>query len=219
MSRYIVCEAEQRTSQWYADRLGRVTGSKAACVSAKDRSGKNEGVTRANYRMDLVLERITGQPAGQSFEESKDMAWGNEQEPFSRMAYDIQMGLDVRQSGFVYLPDVMSGTSVDGFITDGGRKGFWESKSPKSKNHYAYLRAGVVPSEYMTQVIHGFWITGCEFCDFQSFDPRMPEKLRVFIKRVERAEVLEQIAAHEAAALQFLVEVDEEEKHMRLLAA
>lgn len=219
MSRYIVCEAEQRTPQWHADRIGRVTGSKAGCVSAKDRSGKSEGVTRANYRMDLVLERITGLPAIQSFEETKDMAWGNEQEAFSRMAYDIQMGLDVRQSGFVYLPDVMAGTSVDGFVVDNGRLGFWESKSPKSKNHYAYLRANVMPSEYMPQVIHGFWITGCEFCDFQSFDPRMPEKLRVFIKRVEREEVLEQIAAHETAVLQFLAEVGDEEQHMRLLAA
>ena len=220
MSRYIVCEAEQQTPQWFRDRLGRVTGSKANCVSAKARTGSGEGVTRANYRMDLVLERITGLPAAPTFAEREDMQWGNEQEPLSRMAYDIHTGLDIQRSGFVYLPDVMAGTSVDGFVTDErSRPGFWESKSPKSKNHYAYLLADKVPAEYMPQVIHGFWVTGCEFCDFQSYDPRMPEKLRVFIKRVERADVLDLINAHEAAVLQFLAEVDAEEKAMRLLAA
>lgn len=219
MSRYIVCEAEQRTPQWYIDRMGRVTGSRANCVTAKDRSGKGEGVTRAGYRMDLVLEVITKAPTKPSFSESEEMAWGNEQEPFSRMAYDIQTGLDLTTSGFVYLPDVMAGTSVDAFVIDDGRKGFWESKSPKSKNHYGYLLADKVPSEYMPQVIHGFYVTDCEFCDFQSYDPRMPEKLRTFIKRVERADVLDQIKAYEASVIQFLMEVDAEIKQMQLRSA
>lgn len=219
MSRYIVCPAPQGTPQWHLDRMGKVTGSKAECVTAKDRSGKGEGVTRANYRMDLVLERITGKPAAPTFAENESMQWGNEQEPFSRMAYELQRDLTIEESGFVYLPDLAAGTSVDGFLTDRGRRGFWESKSPKSKNHYAYLRAGVLPPEYTPQVIHGFYVTGCEFCDFQSFDPRMPEKLQTFIVRVEREAVAEQIAAYERALLQFLLEVDAEEQQLRLLAA
>lgn len=219
MTRYITCAAPQGTEQWHLDRLGKVTGSRADCVSAKSRDGKSEGVTRANYRMDLVLERLTQKPAAPTFVENEAMQWGNEQEPASRMAYERIRGLDITQSGFVYLPTIAAGTSVDGFVEDAGRRGFWESKSPKSKNHYAYLRGGVLPTEYAPQVVHGFWVTAADFCDFQSFDPRMPEKLQTFITRIERAAVEKQIEAHERAVLQFLMEVDAEEQQMRLLAA
>ena len=219
MSRYIVCPAPQGTPEWHLDRLGKVTGSKAECVTATDRTGKKEGATRANYRMDLVLERITGKPAAPSFAENEAMQWGREQEPFSRMAYELQRDLTIQESGFVYLPDLAAGTSVDGFILDRGRRGFWESKSPKSKNHYAYIRGGVLPAEHTPQVIHSFYVTGAEFCDFQSFDPRMPEKLQTFIVRIEREEVAKQIEEYERALLQFLLEVDAEEQQLRLLAA
>lgn len=219
MSRYIVCPALQGTPQWHLDRLGKATGSKADCVTAMDRTGKKEGATRANYRMDLVLERITGKPAAPTFIENESMQWGTEQEPFSRMAYELLRDLTIQESGFVYLPDLAVGTSVDGFIVDNGRRGFWESKSPKSKNHYAYLKGKVLPAEHAPQVIHGFYVTGAEFCDFQSFDPRMPEKLQTFIVRVEREEVATQIAEYERALLQFLLEVDAEEQQLRLLAA
>lgn len=217
MSRFIVSQHEQGTDGWRMDRLGKVTGSACAAVFATVKSG--EAATRANLRMALVLERITQVPTPQGFQETEDIAWGNLQEPHSRMAYELERDLVIEQQGFAYLPDVMAGCSVDGVIRDGGRIGFWESKSPKSKNHYGYLRSGAVPTEYMPQVIHTFWITGYDFCDFQSYDPRMPLKLRTFIKRVERAEMADRIAAHERGVLQFLMEVDAEEKQMRLLAA
>ena len=217
MSRFIVSPHAQGTDEWRQDRLGRVTGSSCAAVFATVKSG--EAATRANLRMDLVLERITGTPTPQSFKETEDIAWGKEQEPHSRMAYELARDLVIEEQGFAYLPEIMAGCSVDGVIKDGGRTGFWESKSPKSKNHYGYLRAAAVPSEYMPQVIHSFWVTGFDFCDFQSFDPRMPPKLRTFITRIERCDVLDRIEAHERGVLQFLMEVDAEEKQMRLLAA
>jgi hypothetical protein len=217
MSRYIVSPHAQGTHGWRMDRLGKVTGSCCAAVFATVKSG--EAATRANLRMALVLERITQTPTPPTFSETADIAWGKEQEPFSRMAYELDRDLVIEEMGFAYLPTIAAGCSVDGLIRDRGRLGFWESKSPKSKNHYEYLRAGTVPSEYMPQVLHNFWITGADFCDFQSYDPRMPEKLRTFIKRIERAEVAERIEAHERGVLQFLMEVDAEEQQMRLLAA
>jgi hypothetical protein len=217
MSRFIVSPHAQGTDEWRADRLGRVTGSACSAVFATVKSG--EAATRANLRMSLVLERITKTPTPPSFQETEDIAWGKAQEPHSRMAYELERDLVIEEQGFAYLPDVMAGCSVDGVIQDAGRMGFWESKSPKSKNHYGYLRGGGVPTEYMPQVIHTFWITGFDFCDFQSYDPRMPPKLRTFIKRIERADVLDRIEAHERGVLQFLAEVDAEEKQMLLLAA
>lgn len=217
MSRFIVSPHPQGTDAWRLDRLGKVTGSCCAAVFATIKSG--EAATRANLRMALVLERITGVPTPQSFQETEDIAWGKTQEPHSRMAYELERDLVIEEQGFAYLPDIMAGCSVDGVIRDNGRVGFWESKSPKSKNHYAYLKAKKAPAEYMPQVLHTFWITGYDFCDFQSYDPRMPSKLRTFITRIERADVAAQIEIHERGVLQFLAEVDAEEQQMRLLAA
>lgn len=214
MSRFITCDAAQGTEQWHQDRLGKVTGARCAGIFASVKSG--EAAARANLRMTLVLERLTGKPAAQSFADNEDIKWGREQEPFSRMAYEIQKDLVVRESGFIYLPDIAAGCSLDGFVDDNGRPGIWESKSPKSKNHYECLVSGDVPKMYMPQVTHNLWITGAEFCDFTSFDPRMPEKLQFFCVRVERDQ--KRIDEHSSAVLQFLREVVKEELEMKLLA-
>jgi hypothetical protein len=191
-----------------------VTGSACSAVFAKLKSG--EAATRANLRMDLVLETVTGNPPEEGYK-SPEMIWGTEQEPFARMAYEMAKGFDVTESGFVYLADgTKAGCSVDGFVVDGGRKGFTEYKCPKSKTHWGYILGGVAPSEYMNQITHNFWITGAAFCDFMSFDPRMPEKLREFHVRIERDEAA--VQAHAAGVIQFLMEVDADVKKMRQLA-
>jgi predicted phage-related endonuclease len=187
-----------------------LTGSTVAAIYAK-----GEGTTRAALRGELVLERMTGEPQAQPFE-SEDMAWGNEQEPFSRMATEAATGLDIAQCGFLYLPRIKAGCSVDGLIEEGGVLGIWESKSPKTKTHYAYLLAGVIPPAYRPQVIHNMWVTGAQFAIFTSYDPRLPGNLGTLIVRIERDQA--EIDAHERAVLQFLAEVDREEKLMRLKA-
>ncbi|AVS68157.1 exonuclease [Paracidovorax avenae] len=216
--RYIVCNAAQGTRQWFLDRLGRVTSSNAHRALARG-NGMEEAVSRSGYRMELVLERITGRPTPLGFLETEAMTWGKQQEPFSRMAYEVARGIDIAQAGFVYLRDIAAGASVDGFLVERGRRGIWESKSPKSKNHYAWLMAGKVPAEHMPQIVHELWVTGADFCDFQSYDPRMPKGLTTFIRRVEREEIADRLEAHERAILQFLLEVEAEEHRMRQLAA
>ena len=210
MSRFIISPHAQRTPGWHQDRLGKLTGSTAADIYAK-----GEGKTRAALRGELVLERITGKAKFQPFE-TEDMAWGNEQEPFSRMATEAATGLDIAQCGFLYLPRIAAGCSVDGLIEDAGVLGIWESKSPKTTTHYAYLLAGVIPPAYRPQVIHNMWVTGAQFAIFTSYDPRLPGNLGTLIVRIERDQA--EIDAHERAVLQFLAEVDREEKLMRLKA-
>lgn len=212
MSRYIVCQHEQGTEGWFNDRLGLVTGSVVSAVFATVKSG--EASTRADLRMDLLLERITGaaQPKGYT---SPEMAWGTEQEPHARMAYEMTKGLDIAESGFVYLPDIKAGCSVDGFIYDGGKVGIYEAKCPKSKTHWGYINAGVMPSTYKAQVTHNLWITGADFCDFMSFDPRFDPVLQQFHFRVWRNEA--EINQHAAGVRQFLLELDADEKKMRAL--
>lgn len=211
--RYITCTHPQGSEGWFSDRLGKVTGSSVSAVFAKIKTG--EASTRADYRMDLVLERITGKPTEPDFVKTKDMERGNEMEPHARMGFEIATGLDVRESGFVYLPDVAAGCSVDGWIEQDGKIGIFEAKCPKSKTHYGYLLAGVAPSQYMPQITHNMWVTGAEFCYFTSYDDRMPEGLQQFIIRIDRNE--DAIREHEAGVLQFLKEVDADEAKMRKL--
>lgn len=207
MSRFCVCDAPQGSDQWKADRAGKATGSRAKDMLATIKSG--EAAARRDYRTQLVTERLLRAPADDDFI-SGPMKWGIEQEPFARMAYEERTGLIVRESGFVYLPDLAAGCSVDGFVTEAGRNGLVEIKCPKSATHFSYLLGRKLPSEHEPQVIHNLWITGAEFCDFVSFDPRLPVRLQLFIVRVERDE--ERIAKHEQAVRLFLDEVDAMEK-------
>ncbi len=199
MARYIESPHPQGTPEWMADRLGKVTGSNADALFT---GGK--GKVRDGYREDLVVEIMNGVASKSSFTNAKT-EWGHEQEPFARMAYEGETDLTVTQHGFFYLPNQAAGCSVDGMLVDGGRVGVWEAKCPDGKTHYRYLLGGVVPSEYIHQVDHNLWITGADFADFVSFDPRAPQELQLFHVRYERDEA--RMAAHGAAVFQFLLEV------------
>lgn len=208
MSRFIISPHAQRTPGWHEDRLGKLTGSVVADIYAK-----GDGKTRAALKARLVLERIMRKSLEPDFE-TPEMQWGNEQEPYSRMATEQATGLDIAQPGFIYLPRIAAGCSLDGMLEENMRLGIWESKSPKTKTHYAYLAAGVLPPEHRPQVVHNMWVTGAQFALFTSYDPRLPGSLSTFIVRIERNQA--EIDAHEREVLQFLAEVDREEKLMLL---
>ena len=163
--------------------------------------------------MQLVTERLTGAPVENGFV-SNDMIWGIEQEPFARMAYEEATGLIVNEAGFLYLPDVAAGCSVDGLIEGGG---LFEAKCPKSATHISYLLANRIPPAYEPQLIHNLWITGEQFADFVSFDPRLPAHLQMFCIRMERDDA--KIKAHEEEVLQFLSEVDNLVQKLEKVAA
>lgn len=214
MSRYILSEHAQGTDGWKAARAGKATGSRAGDILAKIKTG--EAAARRDYRVQLVTERLTGAPAADGFV-SKEMQWGTEQEPFARMAYEIATSAIVKEAGFAYLPEIAAGCSVDGFIDDGGVMGLLECKCPKSATHIGYLQAGKLPSTYEPQILHNMWVTGAEFADFVSFDPRLPENLQLFRIRVVRDEA--KIKAHEAEVMLFLSEVADLETQLRKRAA
>ena len=79
---------EQRTEEWFAARLGKVTASRVNDVMAKTKTGYS--ASRDSYMTQLVLERIT-QTKAEGFT-SQAMQWGVEQEPFARAAYEACQG-------------------------------------------------------------------------------------------------------------------------------
>jgi hypothetical protein len=210
MKPYLICDAPQRSPEWFAARAGKATGSRAAAICAKGKGGA-EAVTRRDYRFQLAVERLTGLPCEDGYV-SKEMQWGTEQEPFARMAYEAHTGEIVQETGFLYLPNAPAGCSVDGLI---GQDGFQEIKCPKTATHLTWLLEGRLPPDHVPQTTHNFYITGAEFMDFVSFDPRVPEQLRLFVVRVMRNEMKAELAAHETELHRFLGEVDALEAQLR----
>jgi hypothetical protein len=143
-----------------------------------------EAASRRDYRAELIAERLTG--GAEDHYVSKEMKFGTEQEPFARTAYEIVTENIVDQVGFIFHPRLdFAGASPDGLI---GEDGGLELKCPKTTTHLAYMIAGTVPKEYQDQMLWNMACAEREWWDFASYDPRMPEKLRIFIVRMPRDE-------------------------------
>lgn len=206
---FTIIEADQRSEAWRIARAGRATGSKADCVIAKLKTA-GEAATRRDYRFQLAAERLTGMPQEDGYTNSS-MQWGIENEPFARMAYEAATGNEVRETGFLQHNDMMIGCSLDGDV--GHFAGIIEIKCPKTATHIGYITAGSVPSTYLPQIKHNLLVTGAEWCDFISYDPRLPDNLKLFVARVTRQQA--GLAEYETELLAFLREVDSLEKQLR----
>lgn len=192
---------EQRTEEWFAARLGKVTASRVSDVVAKTKSGYS--ASRANYMAELVCQRLTGKQG--DFFQNAAMAWGTETEPFARGAYEERNGIFVEEVGFVSHPTItMAGASPDGFV---GEDGLIEIKCPITATHIETLLAKEAPSKYVNQMQWQMACTGRAWCDFVSYDPRMPENMQLFVKRVMRDTNL--IIELEREVERFLFEVDQ----------
>lgn len=190
----------QGSPEWFAQRLGRVTASRLVDVLAKVKSG--EAAARANYRAELVAERLTGK-AQEGFTNAA-MKWGTECEPLARAAYEAEFGLLVEECGMVPHPSIeMAGASPDGLVSVDG---LIEIKCPETKTHIDTLMSKAAPSKYIPQMQWQLACTGRAWVDFVSFDPRMPSDLQMFVCRVLRDDNL--IAEYEAEVRRFLDEVD-----------
>jgi hypothetical protein len=179
---------EQGSELWVAARRGLVTASRMSDVIAtlkrkkKDDGGKCETAARRNYRMELAIEILTGQPFPHYV--SQDMQWGLDQEPFARAAYEIKRDTLVETGGFFVHPTVERfGASPDFMV---GSEGLGQIKCPTTATHLGWVREKVIPIEHAAQMLAELACTGREWNDFVSFDPRLPEHLQLFIRRMER---------------------------------
>jgi putative phage-type endonuclease len=191
---------EQGTHEWKLARLGHVSGSSVADVMAKGKSG--EAITRKKYKTRLVAERLTNE-VSESYTNAS-MEWGVATEPMARQAYEVSHETFVDKTGFWKHPTIKwLGCSPDGLVGDDG---LVEIKCPNTTTHIDYLWADEVPSEYYKQIQCQLWVTGRQWCDFVSYDPRLPKKNQLFVKRCNRDETL--IATMEVEVLAFLGEVE-----------
>lgn len=192
---------EQGSPEWFQARLGKVTASRVADVIAQTKSGYS--TSRANYAAQIIAERLTGN-VEESFTNAA-MQWGKDKEPEARNAYSFRMDCDVTEIAMVDHPRIPnSAASPDGLV---GLGGLVEFKCPNTATHLDVLTTEKVPGKYITQMQ---WQMACcerEWCDFASYDPRLPESMRLFVKRVPRDD--EMIAMLEREVSAFLTEIDE----------
>jgi putative phage-type endonuclease len=196
-------EAVQQGSEaWHQLRLGKVTASRVADLLAKTKTGPS--ASRGNYLIELALQRVT-----KTIEESYTnaaMEWGTQTEPQARVAYEVKTGNFVDQVAFIDHPTIAGfGCSPDGIVDSDG---LIEIKCPNSATHWSYIKANEPPNKYFIQMQAQMSVTGAKWCDFVSFDPRMPERSQLLVVRVMRDP--EYILYMEAEISTFLKEVEKE---------
>jgi putative phage-type endonuclease len=197
-----ILECKQNSAEWLEHRRGRITASRIVDVLNFTKK-KVEGASRRNYRIELLAERLSGRVEDHYV--SPEMKWGQAFENSARSAYEMKKGEMVELVGFVLHPEFdFSGASPDGLI---GKDGCLELKCPKTTTHLRWMMAGTIPDEHLAQCL---WVMNCTeraYCDFASYDPRLPEGLRLFTVRMHRDEDL--IRHVEAEVANFNTEIED----------
>jgi hypothetical protein len=212
--------ATQRDADWYAARVGKATASRfkdAIATKKQTEKQKKDNLpgdpmqAQLDYLTELVVERLTQQPIQRYA--TAAMQWGTEQEPAARAAYERVTGTSVEETGFVAHDVLLAGCSPDGLVD---WDGLIEIKCPwNTANHIETLLNGM-PDEHRAQVQGQMWITGRQWCDFVSYDPRMPAELQLHVQRIQRDPGF--IADLEAKVTSFLQQVGIQVEALRRLA-
>jgi len=198
---------EQGTPEWHQMRLGKVTASRVADILARTKTGPS--ASRQNYLIELALQRTTG--IIQESYTNAAMEWGTQTEPQARVSYEVNTNNFVDQVAFIDHPSIAwFGCSPDGLVSD---RGLVEIKCRNSAGHWETIKLNEIPKKYWIQMQAQLTCTGREWNDYVSFDPRMPERSQLYIKRVFRDE--EFIKEMEFEVKNFLAEVEIEVDLMR----
>lgn len=203
-------EIIQGTPEWLDLRKGHVTASRVADIMAKTKTGPS--TSRQNYLIELAIQRVTG-VVEESYK-NEAMLRGTEEEPKAREAYELLTETFVEEVPFVKHKSIeWFGCSPDGIIKNSdGTYNLIEIKNPNSATHWSYIKAGEPPTKYKIQMMAQMACTGAQWCDFFSYDSRMPEGSRHFLKRMMRDNTFIEEMEKEVKA--FLEEVAEEVKLM-----
>lgn len=191
---------QQGTEDWLRARAGSVGASSIADLMATTKSGW--GASRANLMARLIAERLTGEPV--ETYQNDAMRWGTATEPQARAMYAFMRDAEVAEIGLVRHPTIAGAhASPDGLV---GEDGLVEIKCPNTATHIETLLSQSIADKYVKQMQFQMACTGRAWCDFLSFDPRMPGDLQTFIHRVKRDDAM--IAEIEDAVRGFILEME-----------
>lgn len=200
---------DQRSEEWILARMGRVTASRVADVMAATKSGP--AASRKNYMMELLCQRLTGK-SEEGFT-SAAMQRGTDLEPIARSAYEVDAGVMVVETGLILHPSgIAFGASPDGLVNGDG---LVEIKCPNTATHVEFLRTGKPDGKYLWQMAAQMECAGRDWCDFVSFDDRLPDPLQYRRARIDRDD--KKISEMMAGIRRFLDELDAVEAEMTAL--
>jgi len=191
----------QQSSQWFQDRIGKLTASSMAAAMDYLKNG-TPSAKRKDLQVVILAERMTD--IIREVYVNSAMQWGNDHEAEAKLLYTERTGNHVMPAPFCPHPTIENfGASPDGFI---GHDGLLEVKCPTTTTFIKWKMGGVVPDEHKPQMLAQLACTGRKWVEFVAFDPRMPERSCLIIHRYTPAP--EEIKEVEAAAVKFLDEVD-----------
>lgn len=172
---------QQRSKEWFEARCGKFTASNFYKLIA----GKK---TAETYIFEKVVEEVYGLQEGF---ENDAMRWGTEFEPDAIEFYELLTGNKVEEIAFIEHSENVGG-SPDGFI---GENGAIEVKCPFNPiNHIKHCLLNSAKDleklnkGYYWQCIGVLWLSGRQWIDFVSFDPRLDGARRMHVLRIERNE-------------------------------
>lgn len=180
---------EQRTTEWFKQRNGKITSSELYKIMVEERGGKDTiGEGAKTYLLTKVAESFGGKSApavGQALD------WGNDLEPVAISHYENITQSKVDAAPFIEYNEYYGG-SPDGIINS---EGIIEVKCPfSSVNHFKH---GMIETEddfksvatnYYYQCLSNMLVSGAAWCDFISYDPRVEDDYKMFIFRLYRNE-------------------------------
>jgi predicted phage-related endonuclease len=201
--------SDQRSAEWIAARCGKVGCSRLADVLATTKSG--EAATRRNYTAELICERLTGLPTETIT--TTAMQWGIDTEPLARQAYEHASFYNVVEDFGREHPSIPGFRgSPDGLVGDDGGV---EIKCPKTATHLDTILGGTIKRDYILQMAGYVSIYDRKWWDYVSYDPRLPPKYALFIKRFTRDEL--PVSEVEEGVKTFLAELNEKMKRLEEL--
>lgn len=157
---------------------------------------------RIDYGNELAFERIAGVP--QLSRDTVEMRWGRNCEDYARFAYEARTGIRVQTVGFCMLESGYVGISPDGLVRDDGGV---EIKSPYNGRVHVDTWLHGMPEDHKHQVQACMWVTGRQWWDFVSFDPRVKKHVQLYIETIYRDD--DYIAKLAAECERLNVNVDE----------
>ena len=202
---------EQKTDEWFAARCGNVTASRLYDVMAKTKSGYAAG--RQNYMAELICQRLTGNV--ESGFSNAAMQRGTDLEPVAREMYLLnQFDAEVTEVGFILHPEIEGfGASPDGLVGDDG---LIEIKCPNTWTHLETIKTGKPKRQYILQMHAQMMCTGRKWCDFVTYDDRLPPDLAYFQLRISRDDKL--VSEIESELKLFLSELNSELETIKKLS-
>jgi len=168
----------QNSDEWFALRLGKITGSQVSCLFVD--GGNPWGTGAITYAYEKAAEIITGKRREAWSNRATD--WGHEHEPMARILYEQETGNIIDKVGFIEV-DEQTGVSPDGLVD---KDGYVEIKCPeKPTNFIEIVLEEKIPNDYYRQCQFGMWATKRKWCDLVYYHPYFPEGKKLKIMRIE----------------------------------